>query len=388
MNVLVVGGAESLIQGAFGQKLASHGIEVAWHEVRPARLEILPDAAEGVLIIKDMVSHALSGAAISLAKLKGIPFAQVTRKFSHAYPVLRDSGFLTAAATINAAKGQPANTPVFVAQPTTQPITFQPQVADQPKETDMTPISTATTKEDLTEAMDLIFREDPYTIKSAKLVKQRLFDLTQYLPSDAEVADLTMQKKVVLWNMTGKLSDPAKREFRALIRQRWMVSYMKEVYGKTKKPPTFAELNAEARKHFGATLEAKVIRQHFVAFYKELNLPPFNTTLAPIEADTVDTMPVEAPAVEQQSTADMWDALTAQIDKLTQQVSSLTDHFAALHTHSAARINELEARLEASQSVPAAPVVVAPVAPAAPASIVQMLAELANSGLVLKIETK
>ena len=89
MRVLVVGGADSLLDGAFGAKLAEHGIEIAWREVEPSKLGVLPVSCEGVLVIRDLVSHSLSWSAVAAAKARGLPCAQIPRKWAQAYPILR-----------------------------------------------------------------------------------------------------------------------------------------------------------------------------------------------------------------------------------------------------------------------------------------------------------
>lgn len=372
MNVIVVGGADSLIQGSFGQKLSRHGIQVEWHESQPARLDALPDAAEGVVIIKDMVSHALSGSAISLAKMKGIPFVQVTRKFSHAYPILRDSGFLKNVAALEAIKGQAANTPT--------PIT--PEAKKEFTMPVSNPTLPAVSPDDVQEAIDLIFREDPYTAKFPKLFGQRLYDLTQHTLPDAEVQKAVALKLNSLWNMTGKLRDPAVRDARTQLRQRWMVAFMKDVFHKTNRLPTFADINAEARSYFGATLEAGVIRGYQKIVQADLQVAAPAPTPPPV---------VETPAPKD----DPWDGVNNQIALLTQQVDAMqtliqtlldnqnklasqTNAIGMNVTDARDRIATLEAAPQPTQQEQVVP----------QTTLAQALAELAAHGLTLKIEAK
>lgn len=378
MNVIVVGGAESLLQGAFGQKLSQHGIQINWHEARPSRLDTLPEAAEGVLIIKDMVSHSLAGAAISLAKTKGIPFAQVTRKFSHAYPILRDTGFLTVPAAIPPA----ANTnPATIHQDKEHPMNY---AASAPK----------VTADDLTEAMELIFREDPYGSQSSATVQRRVVDLLQYHPTDAEVGKLISQKMADLRNMTGKLGDPAKREYRTQLRQRWMCSYIKEYLAKHRSLPSFQEVNDEARTHFGATLEAGVIRGYFNIVNAERQAAP-QPSQQPV---------VETPPAQQHPTYEMWDAVNKQLEQATQRIDAMNTLIQTLlegqkaqdeaHNRLKAQtdalgtnVTDARKRLTTLENQPAPATVTVTTAPAAP-SLATALAELASMGLTLKIETK
>ena len=94
MEVLVVGGEHSFVAGPFANKLSKVGIALAahwdWALRRPPTT--LPKPCQGVVVIHDMVSHALSDAAKDLATAAGLPFALVPRKFSAALPVLQQAG--------------------------------------------------------------------------------------------------------------------------------------------------------------------------------------------------------------------------------------------------------------------------------------------------------
>lgn len=398
MKVLVVGGAESLIQGAYGQKLAKHGIQVVWHEPRISRLDTIPEACEGVLIIKDMVSHSLAGMAIQLAKMQGIPFAQVTRKFSHAFPILRDSGFLSAADAINATRAAHAaklaavpvaNTPTPTPTPTNKDLNTMP-VKDAP-----TAIS-----QDLYEAMNLIFHQDPYSTKTPALVKQQLHDLTRAMPTDAEVTALIKQKQSAFRSLTGKMADKAAREYRNTVRQRWMVSFMKDMLAKANRQPTFAEVNTEARYYFGSTLEASVIRGYYNIVEQErakkavaapapkpVEAKP-TPVAAPVPAQPTHAQPAPAdrPVVKDAVPQSTPNALLenvllereAQIENLEAQVKALSDNLAEAH----ARLVIAQARVAELESAPTV------AAPAVPPTLAKALAELAACGLVLKIEAK
>jgi hypothetical protein len=109
MNIMVVGGAASLVQGNLGRKLKEHDIDVGWHVAgRTSRLDKLPKACEGVLVIIDMVGHGLSDAAVDLAAKRDIPLALIPRKWSHAEASLRARGFLPAAVNGEIKKAAPA----------------------------------------------------------------------------------------------------------------------------------------------------------------------------------------------------------------------------------------------------------------------------------------
>lgn len=99
MEVLVVGGAESLVNGNFGRKLQEHGVRIGGHV--PYKngnthrgVDGIPQSCEGVVVIVDMVSHSTSGSAKEAARKLNLPFVEVPRKWSVAEPHLRASGIL------------------------------------------------------------------------------------------------------------------------------------------------------------------------------------------------------------------------------------------------------------------------------------------------------
>jgi len=92
LAVMIVGGEPSLINHTYQKKLNAIGIVVKWHADRVRHIDSLPTDCEGVIIIKDMCTHGLRDSAVALAKAKGVPFANVLRKFSKAEPILRSVG--------------------------------------------------------------------------------------------------------------------------------------------------------------------------------------------------------------------------------------------------------------------------------------------------------
>ena len=51
MNILVVGGADSLVQGNLARKLNDHGVDIGWHVAgKNASLDALPKAARDHII--------------------------------------------------------------------------------------------------------------------------------------------------------------------------------------------------------------------------------------------------------------------------------------------------------------------------------------------------
>ena len=96
MKVLIAGGADSLVWGNLRRKLQDHGLFIKWH-VEHDPLDDLPAGCEGVILVKDMIGHMLHDKAVALAKARGLPNARIIRKWSHALPLLRATGFINAA---------------------------------------------------------------------------------------------------------------------------------------------------------------------------------------------------------------------------------------------------------------------------------------------------
>ncbi|OHD25081.1 MAG: hypothetical protein A2Y38_02730 [Spirochaetes bacterium GWB1_59_5] len=97
-KILIVGGVDSFVHGNLERKLQEAGVDVGWHvSSELARFPGIPDACEGVMIIKDFCGHHVSNPAKAEAKARGVPWAAVTRKWSDAEPILRMQGILPAA---------------------------------------------------------------------------------------------------------------------------------------------------------------------------------------------------------------------------------------------------------------------------------------------------
>jgi hypothetical protein len=91
----VVGGEVSLVNGNFGRKLGEVSVDVQNHlhssKTLPSQV---PTGTDCVIIIKDMISHALFWSAVELAKGQNLPYAIVPRKFVKALPMLKAKGIV------------------------------------------------------------------------------------------------------------------------------------------------------------------------------------------------------------------------------------------------------------------------------------------------------
>jgi len=97
MDVLVVGGTEKLL-GAFLGRLEEFGITPRWHWEWFKKTTTLPFPAhaEGVVLIKNMVGHNISDRAKKEADRRNIGVATVVSKFSLAFPILEQKGWVEA----------------------------------------------------------------------------------------------------------------------------------------------------------------------------------------------------------------------------------------------------------------------------------------------------
>lgn len=335
MNAIAIGGAESLLAGAYGKKMAAHNVHILWHEVRPSRLEMLPEAAEGVIIIKDLVSHSLAGSAIALAKMKGIPFVQVTRKFSHAYPIMRDSGFL---AEVKAAPPPPVTAVVpseaLSDKPSNRALSEpEPPILIETKETSMT---NKQVHDELNEAMDLIFRDDPYCIKDPDEVGCRLFDLTGANPTREKVAQLCDERAKSLREMSGRIKEEGPRKYRDDIRKKWMLSFIREYSLEHDFYANYATMNEEAKKHLGSMLHHSILKEYMeeveaarladLEAKRKESLEALGRASQPpawvLPVSTATTQAVPVPAAKVLPTRDLWADLTKAIEALTLRVDA------------------------------------------------------------------
>lgn len=100
MNVFVAGGAHSFVHGIFQKNLKDAGMQIVGHAPTECRSYTgIPVGTEGLIVIKDMINHALSDKTVADAKSRGIPHALVERKWSKARSVLVKTGFIQIPAT-------------------------------------------------------------------------------------------------------------------------------------------------------------------------------------------------------------------------------------------------------------------------------------------------
>lgn len=367
MDVLVVGGYPSLLQGAYGKKLAQKGVHIRWHEPRGAVLDCIPEACEGVLILKDLVNHQLAGLAIGHAKAKGVPFVQVTRKFSQAFPILESSGFLRS----TKAETEPTKQDLAPQAPLTTAVRVSkflkaPTPVPQPS-----PV--AVSEEDIQEAVNLIFSEDPYSSKNPEVFRQRLQDLVKTAIQSDLVEAKIEEKLQHVRSLAGRWISKEDKEYRNLIRDRWMISFISEAYSQTGRFPTSKDLRSEAlstfKIHFHSVYVTAMVEEAARLLGINRKDVPSNRRWPKAEEQTASETPeVETPEVEPLAVKPVAEEPPIVHDALIDRIASLEAAVAALTT----TVESLRALLEAPR----------------PASPLDALMELTSKGLAVTISPK
>lgn len=98
MRVTIIGGEKSLVDGNWDRRMVEHGLEVVahHHDKNRTKMASIPQTTEGIIVVRDMTRHSMSGYAKDEANQRGIPYAAVPRKWSKAEPILRTQGILPA----------------------------------------------------------------------------------------------------------------------------------------------------------------------------------------------------------------------------------------------------------------------------------------------------
>ena len=305
----------------------------------------------------------------------------MTRKFSHAVQVMRAASFL------------PSQAPVVEVTP-----------ADPEN-----PLPTVTvSNQDFDTAVDMVFREDPYLAKRPEVFAARVQDLTG-VPVTLDRAKQAIKGCLAhLRGLVGKMNDPALKEYRIQIRQRWMVAFMREAIANTGRTPKYKDLYVEAQLYFGATLDAGTIQRYIaLATAAPVTIPMVRTepktVIVPAPIDEDDGPVVAPPGVGTETlqvliSAGMQEVLDAQAKQLgviqelvglttelRAQVADLKDQLVGLRASVSASLSDAETAIDARLSVleTTSPPEVERVAPD---PVGMALAKLVASGLVVRIE--
>ena len=94
-KILVVGGQEAFTKTWAKQHLPNVGLEMAWFwNYERRKFPSFPKSADGVILLKEMCGHLHRNKAIKEAKRWGIPFAEISRQWLRALPILEEKGIV------------------------------------------------------------------------------------------------------------------------------------------------------------------------------------------------------------------------------------------------------------------------------------------------------
>ena len=161
-KILIVGGQESFTKTWAKQHLPNVGLEMVWlwnYERR--KFPSFPKSADGVILLKEMCGHLHRNKAIKEAKRWGIPFAEVSRQWLRALPILEEKGIVSPSQPLSDLK---ENSPVKKNQ---------------------TAIDTEAQHPDWEEYLDILLLE--YDIPNIIEITQRLSELIKPYPMTDEV---------------------------------------------------------------------------------------------------------------------------------------------------------------------------------------------------------
>jgi len=91
MDVLVVGGEPTIVDGNLGRKLNEVGLNIASHLFRVPVVDNIPSGCKGVVVVWTMAAHGATESVRRLAKEANIPCAVISHKWSLAWPNLQRS---------------------------------------------------------------------------------------------------------------------------------------------------------------------------------------------------------------------------------------------------------------------------------------------------------
>ena len=162
-KILIVGGQEAFTKTWAKKHLSDVGLEMHWFwNYERRNFPDFPRSADAVIVLKEMCGHRHRKKAIHQAKRWGIPFAEVSRQWLRALPILEEKGIVSAPPI------QPTNIEDNPMTPT--PITYeQEQTAEHPDWSDYLEIL-------------LLEYDNPENPPTAKEVIERMTNLIEPYP--------------------------------------------------------------------------------------------------------------------------------------------------------------------------------------------------------------
>ena len=157
-KILIVGGQEAFTKTWAKQHLPNVGLEMVWFwNYERRKFPNFPKSADGVILLKEMCGHLHRNKAIKEAKRWGIPFAEVSRQWLRALPILEEKGIVSPS----------------------QPI---PLKENPPVKENQTVVEIKATHPDWEEYLDILLLEYEDTTPLTEEVIQRLSDLIAPYP--------------------------------------------------------------------------------------------------------------------------------------------------------------------------------------------------------------
>jgi hypothetical protein len=235
-------------------------------------------------------------------------------------------------------------------------------------------------QEDLNEAMEIVFADDPYSAQRTEVVRQRLYDLSHIMATFPVVEGMCKAKLTMLKGWKGRLLDRDERSLRNALRKRWMVSYVKDVYSTTGKLPSYKQMHAHSIEWLGSVFDSEVIRDYQRTACKDLgltsiprNLPHGGVRME--EATVATTLPAVAPLVPV-ALVPATPQDNAALDRVLEALTVTNAAIAAMSD----RLDSIEQKLR-TQAATVSPV-------AAERNLLSVLKELDLNGFAVSITSK
>jgi len=290
-QILVGGGASSLVFGNLSRKLNKVDLKVGWHvsDIDGDKFTTIPEGCEGVIILRDMIGHVLYHSIVGEAKKKDLPLAAIPRKWSHAEPILRLQGFLPDPHPLKKAASREVvlETAVFymdrerdkgrvpkideveaVVKKTLGPKTSLSQeeykaAVSRSAATNAKKVAPVKGVPSLKASevglwVETVLEEHPDKVINARKLASEMIKEYGNIPKAA----LLVEEAVAGVKKRWKSRNSGDRKWRNGIMYRWLVRwFQRAVDGKTKVWPTYTSVGKKARRVFGTKINWDVVQK-------------------------------------------------------------------------------------------------------------------------------
>lgn len=289
-QILIGGGASSLVFGNLSRKLNKANLKVEWHvsDIDGGKYTNLPAACEGVIILRDMIGHTLFYSIVAEAKKQGIPLAAIPRKWSHAEPILRLQGFLPDAHPLKKAAPQDVvlQTAVFyldrerdkgrvpkideveavvrktlgpkssLSQKVYKAAVSQSAAVNAQKQKPIPP-SPSLKASEVGLWVETVLEEHPEKSRNARKLATEMIKENGNIPQASQLVEEAVAKVKKRWN--SRL--PADRKWRNEIIHKWLVRwFQRALEGLTKFWPTYSESRKQSKRIFDVMVDWAMVQ--------------------------------------------------------------------------------------------------------------------------------